>query len=82
MRGHLLTTTGRRLEAVGVADFCDIVYAYAINSSEHRGTFRSGILGYMYDFTEKSEEEATFEGFQKQSMSMLDELDAFTQQLG
>lgn len=84
MRGHLLGTTGKKLEKVGVRDFCDIVYAYAINSSEHRTTFRSAFLGYAFDFKEESvaDDDMTFEGFTKQSLSMLDELDAFNNQLG
>lgn len=41
------------------------------------------MLGYIFDFKEEeveSAEEMTFDGFQRQSLSMLDELDAF--QLG
>lgn len=40
------------------------------------------MLGYIFDFKEDVEEDQdmTFGGFQKQSLSMIDELDAF--QLG
>lgn len=83
MRGHVLTTTGKRLEDVGIPDFIDIVYAYSINSPDKRTDFRSAMLGYLFDFKEEaveSAEEMTFDGFQRQSLSMIDELDAF--QLG
>lgn len=85
MRGQLLGTTGKKLEKVGVRDFCDIVYAYAINSPQHRSDFRSSFLGYTYDFKEAvtpGDEDMSFEGFSQQATSMLDELDAFTNQLG
>jgi len=71
------------LEDVGIPDFIDIVYAYSINSPDKRVDFRSAMLGYVFDFREQADESAedmTFEGFQKSSLSMLDELDAF--QLG
>jgi len=77
VRGHLLTTTGKRLENVGIRDFCDIVYAYAISGTEVRHDFRKAFTVYIFDLkTEKpDDEDTTFEGFQKQSLSMLDELD-------
>lgn len=80
MRGHLLTTQGRCLEDVGISDFLDISYAYAIGAAERRSDFRSSILGYMFDFNEDkaAEEDKTFAGFQKQASSMLDQLDSFT----
>lgn len=79
MRGHVLTTTGKRLEELGIPDFIDIVYNYAINGSDHRGTSRSSLLGYLFDLKSEAEaaEDMTFSGFQKQSLSMLDELDSF-----
>lgn len=79
MRGHLLTTTGTRLEDTGIHDFLDVVYAYVVNSPEHRGEMRSSILKYMFDIHEETEtnEDMTFEGFSKSAMSMLDELDSF-----
>ena len=41
------------------------------------------MLGYIFEFREVSEEEEmTFDGFQKQAMSMLDELDSFRDGLG
>jgi hypothetical protein len=78
----LFTTSGRRLEDIGQRDFVDVVYSYAINSNELRHEFRKALLGYVFDYvvTAPAEEDKTFEGFTKQSMSMLDELDAF--QLG
>jgi hypothetical protein len=80
VRGHLLTTTGKRLEDVGQRDFLDIVYAYAVNSGEMRHDFREAFLTYSYDLpTAISPEEAgSFEGFTKQSLSLLDELESFT----
>lgn len=48
-----------------------------------RQEFRTAMLGYVFDYSTKdsaNDEDMSFEGFQKQSMSMLDELDAF--QLG
>lgn len=79
MRGHLFTTTGKALENIGQRDFIDVVYAYAVNSPEMRHEFRSALLGYVFDIPTEldAEAEQTFEGFTKQSMSMLDELDAF-----
>ena len=78
----MFTTTGRRLENIGQRDFVDVVYSYAVNSSELRHEFRKALHGYIFDYTvaPPPEEDKTFEGFTKQSMSMLDELDAF--QLG
>ena len=83
MRGHVLTTTGKRLEDLGIPDFIDIVYSYSINSPENRTQFRSGMMAYYFDYKEnevEGAEDMTFEGFQKSSLSMIDELDAF--QLG
>ena len=81
MRGHLLATSGRRLEDTDQSEFLDITYAYAINPySEHRNDFRSSLLGYIFDYADAvSDEEGdtTFEGFQKQSLSLLDQLDNF-----
>lgn len=57
-----------------------MVYAYAINSPDYRPSYRSSILGYLYDFTsEEAEEDLTFDGFKKAAMdqSLLDELDSF-----
>lgn len=70
------------MERLSLGDFCDVVYAYAINSPEGRNEIRSGLLGYMFDFTEvEPEVEMSFEGFTKTAMSpdMLAELDAFGQ---
>jgi hypothetical protein len=37
------------------------------------------MMSYIFEFTEiGGDEEMTFDGFQKQAMSMLDELDSFT----
>ena len=49
-----------------------------------RNDFRSAMVGYLFDIkTEKTEEEdMTFTGFTKQSMSLLDELDSFRDGLG
>lgn len=83
MRGHVLTTTGKRLEDVGLPDFVDLVYTYSINAPSERNSMRTAMLNYIFDLkTEQQQyaEDMTFEGFQKQSLSMLDELDAF--QLG
>lgn len=83
MRGHLLTTTGRKLEKSSIGDFIDIVYSYAINGSEHRHDVRTAFLGFCFDFqTIEVEEDRTFQGFEKSALSMMDELDAFTAQLG
>lgn len=70
------------MEKLDLRDFCDVVYSYSVNSPEHRGLYRSSFLGYVFDFKEQEDEEAGFQGFQKQSLSMMDELDAFTNQLG
>lgn len=80
IRGHLFTTTGRRLEDLDVRDFLDVAYAYSINAPESRNQIRTGILGYMFEFTEAEKEgEMTHEGFVKQALTsnLLDELDAF-----
>lgn len=47
-----------------------------------RNDFRSAMLSYIFDYTPElsGDEDMTFDGFKSQSMSMLDELDAF--QLG
>jgi hypothetical protein len=84
VRGHLLTTRGQRLEDVGQADFIDIVYSYSVNSPELRNDFRSAMVGYMFEITteEERQEDMTFTGFTKQSINMLDELDAFRDGLG
>lgn len=71
------------MENVGIPDFIDVVYAYSINSSEHRPQFRSGMMSYFFDYKQdevQGAEDMSFEGFQKSSLSMIDELDAF--QLG
>lgn len=49
-----------------------------------RNEFRSAMLGYLFDIKteEEMQEDMTFTGFTKQSMSMLDELDAFRDGLG
>jgi hypothetical protein len=76
VRGHLLTTRGKRLEDVGIPDFIDIVYAFAINTAPNEA--RTGMLSYMFDFKPEGEEAAedmTFDGFKSASLSMLDELD-------
>jgi len=69
---------------VGQRDFIDITYAYAVNSTELRHEFRKAINGYAFGFSTAPppEEDMTFEGFTKQSMSLLDELDAFNNGLG
>jgi hypothetical protein len=85
LRGHLLTTSGRKLETVGQRDFIDIAYAYAVNSTEMRHEFRKAINGYAFDYAsaeKATEDDMTFDGFTKQSISMLDELDAFNDGLG
>lgn len=65
---------------MGVRDFIDITYAYAINSDQYRSEFRSGMNAYIYDIQiEVAEEEhPTFEGFQKQALDsdLLAEMDA------
>lgn len=40
---------------------------------------RSGMLSYIFDYKEEGEEneDMTFDGFRKSSLSMMDELDAF-----
>jgi hypothetical protein len=69
------------LEHTTVDEFIDIVYTYSINSPDMRNAFRSAMLAYVFDYkTDEPEEEMTFKGFQKNALSMLDELDAF--QLG
>lgn len=78
VRGHVLTTTGRRLEDVGVADFIDLVYAYAVNSPTERNVSRKSMIGFMFDAKADDGEEGedmSFDGFQRSSFSMLDELD-------
>ena len=64
-------------------DFLDIVYSYSINSTELRGQFRTAMLGYLFDIKEEKEEDTdkTFSGFTKSAGSMLDELDAFRDQM-
>lgn len=73
----MLTTTGQKLERLSQGDFVDVVYSYAVNSPEMRHDFRTAITNYMFDLKPPVEEDNSFEGFAKQSMSMLDELDAF-----
>jgi hypothetical protein len=78
VRGHVLTTTGRRLEDVDIADFIDLVYTYAINAPSERNSARKSMLGYVFGVTisdDEENEDMTFEGFQRSSLSMLDELD-------
>jgi hypothetical protein len=72
------------LEKVGIRDFIDIVYSYAINSPEMRHDFRTAFLGYAFDYKvgRAAEEDLTFEGFERSALDMLDELDAFSQELG
>lgn len=84
IRGHLFTTTGTKLEEVGIPDFIDICYSYALNSPEHRADMRTAMMGFMFDYAQEVEEEKTFEGFKKAALnpSMLDELDAFNDRLG
>lgn len=80
MRGHVLTTTGRRLEDVDIADFIDMVYDYSINMPSERNTARKSMLGYIFGvkITNSGEtEDMTFDGFRNSSLSMLDELDSF-----
>lgn len=61
-----------------MTDFIDVVYSYSINSPEMRNDFRGAMLSYIFDYTEATaEEEMTFDGFQKQALTMMDELDAF-----
>lgn len=62
-----------------------MAYSYAINSPESRAHLRSGVLGYMFDFTEiKEGGEKTHESFVKEALNpnLLDELDAFNNGLG
>lgn len=78
MRGHVLTTTGKRLEDVDIADFIDLVYSYSINTPSERNTARKSMLGYVFGVKttdEEGNEDMTFDGFQRSSLSMLDELD-------
>lgn len=43
-----------------------------------RNDFRSAMLSYIFDYNDVVvEEEMTFDGFQKQAISMIDDLDAF-----
>lgn len=66
-------------------DFLDIAYAYSINAPESRNIIRTGMLGFMFEFTKDvPDEEMTHEQFVEKatSKSMLDELDAFRNQLG
>lgn len=75
----MLGTTGKRLEKIGIPDFIDVVYSYSINSEEMRNDFRSAMLSYIFDYsTETQEEDMTFDGFQKQALSIMGDLDAFT----
>lgn len=67
---------------MGIGAFCDIVYAYSVNSPDSRNDLRSGMLGYIFDFVEpenEAKEDMTFDGFKKSALnpSLLDELDAF-----
>ena len=69
------------MEEIGIPDFIDVVYAYSINSPEMRNDFRSAMLAYVFEYTmesgEEQEEEMTFDGFQKQALNMMDDLDEF-----
>lgn len=77
--------TGKKLERCDQKDFLDIVYQYGVNSGEHRGDFRTAMLGYLFDFTDTvADEDDSFTGNtqtlakQIKNKSLLDELDAFT----
>ncbi len=68
------------MEDLDLRDFIDIVYTYSINSPDMRHAFRSSMLQYGFDFKEEGQEpepELTFDGFKRDAMSMLDELDNF-----
>ena len=79
MRGQWLTTHSQRLEDAPIEDFLDVVYSYSVNSPELRFDMRTAMLKYIFDFTEEKEmdEDMSFEGFSKNALSLLDELDSF-----
>ena len=64
---------------MGIRDFIDVVYAYSINSPQMRNEFRSSMTSYIFDYKEDiaADEDMTFDGFQNQALSMMDDLDAF-----
>ena len=69
------------MEKVGIRDFIDVVYAYSINSPQMRNEFRSSMSSYIFDYKEAAPEAAedmSFDGFQSQALSLLDDLDEFT----
>ena len=69
---------GKRLEDVDLGDFIDLVYNYSINMPSERNNARKSMIGYLFDVKTDQEdggEDMTFDGFQRSSLSMLDELD-------
>ena len=69
---------GKRLEDVDLADFIDLVYNYSINMPSERNSSRKSMIGYLFGVKtddEEGNEDMSFDGFQRSSMSMLDELD-------
>jgi hypothetical protein len=70
---------GKRLEDVDLGDFIDLVYNYSINAPSERNSARKSMLGYVFGVTisdgDESGEDMTFDGFQRSSLAMLDELD-------
>lgn len=79
MRGHLLTTSGQRLEDFDIRDFLDVVYAYAIAGGEDRTMSRDWFTEYIYDLTPDKIGNADFD---VQSKTMINELDAFRDDFG
>lgn len=81
MRGRWLATHNERLEDASIEDFLDVVYSYSIDSPDLRFDMRTAMLKYMFDIKEETDpemdEDMTFEGFSKNAMSLLDELDTF-----
>lgn len=69
---------GKRLEDVDLADFIDLVYNYSINMPSERNSSRKSMIGYLFNVNttdEEGTEDMSFDGFQRSSLSMLDELD-------